>query len=265
MAALLNFIYSSFNNHPYKKAFISNPPGPAIILFSNNTVFPKLSGIAVVKEKNMSNPNSNQENSSSLISTIVENIRSNSFVPSLNIEYDFTDLNDTNHSLYINGNQYNVTDGGKLIASTFSIEIGPEVPKAVTSTEAVKDPFHLWSSDLFDGHLVKKIDLDLVIVDTANHTISTLVEIKRSDKADFDKWKPYQADYNNYAMMLSLSDALGTKFITIHHNEMLNRVIDPTKLVNIYSYIANSSMNWESFRDLQNRLQLSAQKAVDLL
>lgn len=265
LPALLNYIYSSFSNNQHKKAFISNPPGPAILLLSNDRVFPGLSGITVVKERQINNLNSNQQISSGLISTIVNDIRNNSPIPSLSIEYDFADSDDSNHSLYIDGQQYNVTDGGNFIASAFNLQIGPEVPKAINSTEAVTDPFHLWSSDLFSGTTVKKIDLDLVIISTSNNTISTLVEVKRSARRSFNAWQPFPADYNNYVMMFSLSDALDIPFITIHHNEMEKSKIDPGKTVNVYSYNPNSSMDWQSFRSFSNRQQISAKQAVSQL
>ncbi|WP_150111970.1 hypothetical protein [Exiguobacterium antarcticum] len=265
MSALLNYIYSSFRNNPQKNAFISNPPGPAILLWSNRQTHPQLSGISVVSEKPINTPSTNQQISTNLISTIVNDIRKNTSIPFLSIEYDFYDPNHHNHTLLINGQQHNVTNGGNLIASTFSLQISSAPQKAINSSASVKDPFHLWSSNLFSGTSVMKIDLDLVIVNISNNTISSMVEVKRSGITNFNAWQPYQIDYSNYAMMFSLSDALNIPFLTIHHNELKANVINPNKIVNLYTYTPNSSMDWQSFRGFSNRQQISAQQAVSQL
>ncbi|MFJ7827604.1 hypothetical protein [Psychrobacillus sp. NPDC096623] len=260
MTALLNYIHNSFNGGPNKSVFISNPPGPAILLWTNSQTHPNLTGITVVRELNLTNQNANQQNSQNLINTIATEIRTNTAIPFLDIEYDF--LNDI---LVIDGTQYNVQNGGNFIANTFNLTVSNTSAKAVNSSQAVTDLFHIWSRSFFSGTAVRKIDTDLVVVDTLNNTLSSFVEVKRSDRVNFNNWQPYPADLSNYKMMFALSDALNIPFYTIHHDEVGSRTISAQKLVNVFTYDPTSPVNWNAFRSLGNRQQLAAQATVNLL
>ncbi|MGE7673490.1 hypothetical protein ACQKMV_07930 [Lysinibacillus sp. NPDC094403] len=260
MTALLNYIYSSFKRDKNKNVFISDPPGPAILLWTNNQTHPNLTGISVVKELNLDYQNQNQHISHNLITTIANEIKTNTSIPFLEIEYDF--LNDI---LIINGTRYNVSNGGNIIANTFNLTISNTPTKAVNNSQSVTDMFHIWSRSFFSGTAVRKIDTDLVVVDIIDNTLSSFVEIKRSDRVNFNSWQPFSNDLSNYEMMFALSDALNIPFYTIHHNDVNNKIIDANKLVNVFTYDPNSPVNWGTFRSLQNRQQLTAQDIVNSL
>lgn len=262
MTAFLNFCFNSYNAHANKTCFISQPPGPVILLWTNDQTFPNLTGVSVVSQHHQASPNNNQTNSLSLINTIANEFRGAGEppLPFLDIRYDIA-----NNSLVIDGTQYSVKVGGEYIANIFKLAVDNNEAKLENRAGAVSDPFHIWSRDFFSGTKVRKVDIDLVIVHALNNQLSSIVEIKRSAKSNFNTWQPYDNDKSNYEMMFALSDTLNVPFYTIHHNEVQERIMPATSLVNVYTYQPNRDMPWKNFRSLNNREQIKALDTIALL
>ncbi|PFE34886.1 hypothetical protein CN270_09330 [Priestia megaterium] len=269
MTAYLNYVFNQTSSQtptiPNKELFISQPPGPAILVWTNTNVFPNLTGVSVVSELNSVGMNSNSVRSTNLISNLSQTItntgnQNRSTLPFLDIKYDFP-----NDLLIINGTNYTVTTGGDYIATQFNLSTTGSRTKSVNSSTSVTDPFHIWSRDFFSGSMVKKLDIDMASYDSSNNTFTGLFEIKRSANSNFNNWQPYTDDKPNYEMVMALADELNIPFHTIHHNEVQERVIDESKLVNVYSYTPQAGQSWNDFRSFNNRQQVSAKQTLALL
>ena len=257
--ALLNYFHHYFLNNAEKQSFISQPPGPAILLWSNKNSVPNLTGISIVRQLEAESYNNNQLNALNNINFVAQNIIRETQIPFLNIEYDID-----NEILIINNKQFDLEEGGRIIAQNFQLEVDNTITKTINNSQSVIDPFHLWSRNYFSGSKVTKIDLDMVVLNASN-TISSIVEIKRSAKTQFDNWQPYQADNVNYRMLFNLSENLDIPFFTVHHNEVQNPIIDSQKLLNIYAFNSPDIMEWNEFRAIENRQQITVEQLVHLL
>lgn len=263
MTAFLNYIYTNTRQEAQtgKEVIISNPPGPAILLWTNSQSRPNLTGVAVVSDLNGNHYNSQQgARTLALVNQLHQLIAGNSTLPFLKIEYDIL-----NNSLVINGTNYNVTSGGQYIAQQFNLAITDSPTKSINNNQSVTDPFHVWSRNFFSGSHVQKLDLDMIVYDTNSSSFSSIFEIKRSNAVNFNSWQPYNNDQPNFEMTMNLSDILNVPFYTIHHNEVTQRVISSGKQVNVYTYKPNVTKNWNKFRSLANRTQMTAQQALNLL
>jgi hypothetical protein len=73
-----------------------------------------------------------------------------------------------------------------------------------------------------------KTDIDFITIKDGK--ISSIWEIKRSEKVKVGTWSPYinptiGNDINNYYMLISLSNLLKVKMVTVHHEEMKPDVV----------------------------------------
>ncbi|MGO0257948.1 hypothetical protein ACTL7R_00400 [Priestia aryabhattai] len=269
MTAYLNYVFNQTSSQtptiPNKELFISQPPGPAILVWTNHDAFPSLTGVSVVSELNSVGMNTNTVRSTNLITKLSQAImntgnQNSSTLPFLDIKYDFP-----NDLLIINDIHYSVTTGGKYIADQFNLSTKDSLTKSINNSNSVTDAFHIWSRNFFSGSMVKKFDIDMASYDSSKNIFTALFEIKRSAKFNFNNWQPFPNDKPNYEMIMALADELNIPFYTIHHDEVHQRVIDENKLVNLYSYIPQSGQSWNDFRSFNNRQQVSAKQTLALL
>ncbi|MBY0596488.1 hypothetical protein [Bacillus bingmayongensis] len=215
------------------RAFISNPPGPALLLWSNSNSLPNITGVSLVKSINSS---TSIGVPSQIVSALLKQ-QLNTQINFLDIEYD-PNLN----GMVIDGQNYSMSDAAGYISKTFNVGLGNSNPKRPNNLSMINDPFHLWSRSVFSGTSVMKIDIDLLMLNQTMNQITSIVEIKRSARSPVGIWKPYinpQAnnDINNYFMMMSFANCLGVDFHTIHHEEVRTNVaLNPNDNVDIFSY-----------------------------
>ncbi|MBI0578600.1 hypothetical protein IEC97_14635 [Neobacillus cucumis] len=263
MPAYLNYVFTNTRqgSQTGKEVIISLPPGPAILLWTNSQSSPTLTGISVVSDLNGNYYNSPQgARALALVNQLHQLIANNTNLPFLKVEYDFP-----NDLLVINGVNYTVLNGGQFIGQQFNLAISSSPTKAVNNLQSVTDPFHIWSRNFFSGSQVQKLDLDMIVYNSKANNFSSIFEIKRSNKVSFNSWQPYTADKPNYEMIMNLADLLNIPFYTIHHDEVTQRVISPTKQVNVYTYSSGVTSNWNNFRSFSNRIQMTAQQSLNLL
>jgi hypothetical protein len=216
MEALSNYFLTldEFKN----RIFVSNPPNAALLIWTNRDFLPNISGVAIVEQENQIQ----QIGISSGDLTDILTKQLYGTVPVLHIVYkaDMT-------SMHINGTFYNLVDAASRIADSFHITLGVAPAKAPNNANQISDPFHIWSRDAFDGRTVMKTDIDFLLIRAGK--ISSVWEVKRSKIVRVGSWAPYinpnsNNDINNYLMLMSLSNLLKCKMLTVHHEEMDSQI-----------------------------------------
>jgi len=213
------------------RIFISNPPNAALLIWTNREFLPNISGIAIVEQEGQTATIGISSNS--LREILVNQLYGT--VPVLHIVYkaDMT-------SMLINGTSFQLADAANKIADSFHITLGTAPAKAPNKPSQISDPFHIWSRDAFDGITVMKTDIDFLF--TRDGKISSVWEVKRSNVVRVGVWAPYvnpntNNDINNYLMLMSFSNLLKCKMLTVHHEEMDSSVIfNGTERVDFFIY-----------------------------
>ncbi|MFE7378056.1 hypothetical protein ACFU6E_26085 [Bacillus cereus] len=161
--------------------------------------------------------------------------------------------------MYINNELYDVKKAAVHISKLFNVPLNPGInmnmTKQVNDKMKVTDPFHTWSRKYFHGTLLKKQDLDLVLISKSNPSnIGCIFEVKRSDQRKVGDWAPFAADTNNYLQLMYLSNTLNIPFVTIHHESSNNNVVitDTTK-VDVFYHAPNQQINFSPFSNVKNR------------
>lgn len=213
------------------RIFISNPPNAAMLIWTNRDFLPNISGISIVEQEGMK---SQIGLSGQKLKIVLEN-QLYGTVPVLHIIYS-ADMK----LLKIDDNDYTLEDAARNISEIFHIKLGSSPAKAPNDLTQIVDPFHIWSRDAFDGISVMKTDIDFLM--TNNGKVSSIWEVKRSKVVPVGKWAPYvnpnsNNDINNYLLLMSLSNLLKCRMITVHHEEMNNAAtFNGSEQVDFYVY-----------------------------
>lgn len=120
-------------------------------------------------------------------------------------------------SLVIDHNKYPIDEAGVKLSEVLNMPIRDTPQKPANDKGQVTDLFHLWSSNLFDGCCVVKIDLDVVAFNASNYP-RAIIEIKRSTKTKLGDWYPYDNDLTGFMLQIDFANKLGIDFITIEHD-----------------------------------------------
>lgn len=236
------------------RIFISTPPNSALLIWSNDNIMPRITGVSFVTSIGANNFEGINHN---LVSAIIQRYLVG--VPILEILYDprmtFMD---------INGTRYNLIDAATIISQTFGIDIGRQPAKIPNNPLQIKDPFHVWSRNAFDGATVAKTEINAIITNPQIDAISSLVAVKRSSRVAVGTWAPYLDDRPNYLMTMELSNKLNSNFFTIHHGDMNNLAIDPLTSIDQFIYLPKNTIpTYQDFSNLANTRQvISAQQAI---
>jgi hypothetical protein len=207
------------------KVFISNPPGAALLIWTNKASLPSITGVSVVEKVGASAETG--MTTAHLLEVLRRQLENK--VPVLYIQYD-----DAMQFLFLEGERLSLEEAAKRISNTFNIKLGQNPAKAPNSSTQINDPFHLWSRDAFDGFSVMKTDIDILFIRSTTEPslelISIVMEIKRSKKIPVGRWLPYVNpsglnDINNYLLTISLCNLLKCTFITVHHDVMDNQAV----------------------------------------
>lgn len=250
--------YMNNNNSNFLPIFVSNPPGPAILIWSNQDVT-KISGITVVQSTNYYP--SQVENSR--IKDILNHFELCN-VSNLHIKYP-----ENMEYLIINEIQFNILEGAQFISQKFGLPLASTFSgnvKPVNNLAKVNDSFHIWSRSTFDGVKVKKQDLDMVVLSEKTKKISCLFETKRSAAKKVGIWLPYNDDKNNYLQLMATSDLLRIPFFTVHndHPNIQSLLHDESK-VDVFSYKNNSDMSYDDYVNSKNRKILTCKTILNNL
>jgi hypothetical protein len=135
------------------------------------------------------------------------------------------------------------------------------------TTEQIRDAFHIWSRNAFDGEN-KKTDIDIIAYWDKDATIIGLVEVKRSAKVRVGKWRPYIEDLNNYLLCMSFSNIINADFYTVHHTIVNQQPMTNKSLLDVFRYASGSVKfpSAASFDAFRNRNQiLKAENVVQLI
>lgn len=236
MEALSNYLeqLTAFGN----RLFVSSPPGPAFLIWSNKEFLPNITGISIIEQEGAL-PGKGPKSAE-----IVEILRKQLFgtIPILHIIYK-SDLS----AMKINGSTYVLAEAAQIISDTFHIAIGSNPAKAPNDANQIIDPFHIWSRAAFDGSTVMKTDIDFLLI--KDHKVDSIWEVKRSAKIKVGSWIPYvnpskPNDVNNYYMLMSLSNLLKARMITVHHEEMnADAVLTGEEKADFYVYTPGPNQN----------------------
>jgi hypothetical protein len=224
------------------RLFVSNPPYPALLVWSDFTNLQKVSGITLV---HMENSVTEFSLDYKIILSIIKN-RISHLVPVLDILYS-DDIN----RFIIEDKTFSNKEAANYISETLKIKLGKNPAKKPNNPKQINDPFHIWSRDVFDGISVRKIDIDAVIVNEKRDKITTIIEVKRSAKIKVGKWLPYisldvpNTDYWNYIMAFSLCKMLTCNFLTFHHEILEGNLTDETK-VDVFEFNSNTLISSET-------------------
>lgn len=247
--------YMHNSNSSFLTIFVSNPPGPAILIWSCEDIT-KISGITVVESIEYSLSPTEYAR----IHDILKHFEMCN-IPNLYIKYPMN-----MEYLIINGTNYDIHAGAHLISEKFGLPLATSFftnVKPVNNLSKVTDSFHTWSRSTFDGIKVKKQDLDMVVLSEKDNRISCLFETKRSAAKKVGHWTPYPNDKNNYLQLMAVSDMLGTPFFTVHNDHPnTDTPLRNDSLVDVFSYKNNSGMSYDEYVNSTNRLILSCEKIL---
>jgi hypothetical protein len=260
MDAFIKYILNTPNLK--NRVFISNPPCPHVLLWSNSNNLPYITGISILEME------CRRSNCIGISVTLIEKVfRERLNVPIIKIKYPAT-----MEYLEIDGQRYSLTQAAYLISNTFNVQLSSAKAKRINKDSQVNDRFHIWSRDTFDGINVKKVDLDMVVFN--NNTISTIIEIKRSKKEKVGKWQPYvnptkSNDIPNYLMTMSLCNQLGCILYVVHHEILGSGILKGTDLIDIFTYYPNNFLPTQTtlnqFSANKNRQVSTVQNFIKLL
>jgi hypothetical protein len=185
-------------------------------------------------------------------------------IPVLHIAYK-SDMS----SMLIDGRSFTLKAAAEKIAESFHIKTGASPAKAPNNASQIADPFHIWSRDAFDGRTVMKTDIDFLL--TRNNKVSSVWEVKRSKAIQVGQWAPYinpntNNDINNYLMLMSLSNLLKCKMITVHHEEMDSTVaFSGNEQVDFFTYAPQPNQhNLNSFAVRKNSTTATINGALNI-
>lgn len=207
------------------RVFISNPPGAALLIWTNKASLPNITGVSVVEKVGASAETG--ITTAHLLEVLQRQL--NNKVPVLHIQYD-----DAMQFLLLEGERLSLEEAAKRISNAFNIKLGQNPAKAPNSSAQINDPFHIWSRDAFDGFSVMKTDIDILFtrssIEPSLELIIIVMEIKRSKKIPVGRWLPYvnpngPNDINNYLITISLCNLIKCTFITVHHDVMDNQAV----------------------------------------
>lgn len=217
----------------YPNVFISEDPFATILIWSNQSEMPKITGVSLVEQEGF-------VSSKGVNGQLLINLLRNAITPTpfLHIVYprDMT-------YIYINDRKYTLDSGAKLIATTFRVQLGFDPAKTPNDPTQIRDAFHIWSRNAFDGIKVKKTDIDAIILNTQLTRFCSILEVKRSAKIKVGSWHPYAADLNNYLLCMSFSNILNVDYFTVHHEILEGNTINPDNYVDVFTYHYGSSPN----------------------
>lgn len=237
------------------RIFVSDPPGPALLLWTNSDFIPNISGISIVQQEGKDSEVGLKS------STLFEILKSRIYgtVPIIRVQYppDFS-------YLVIEGVKYSVMEAASHISELFHLKLGATPAKAQNDANQISDLFHKWSRTAFDGAAVFKTDIDFLIV--RDNTVTAIGEVKRSAKVKVGKWSPYigiNGDTNNYLLLMSFANLLNAIMLTIHHEEMNAEIsLSDDTLVDVFQY--NAEPNLDMLRVFAERKKDSTASLRDI-
>lgn len=239
------------------RVFVSNPPSAALLIWSNSEFLPNVSGITIVEKFNSNNDSGIP--TARLISILKRQLYNT--VPFVHIQYD-----EQMEFMLVNDEKMGLEDAANRISSAFSISIGRNAAKAPNNPAQIRDPFHLWSREAFDGHSVFKTDIDILTtkIEAKVEKIKTIIEVKRSNKVKVGQWQPYvdpnrANDINNYLITISLCNLLKANFLTVHHEVMdENAILNGNEVIDCFWHHPVPNQNTlDSFSSIKNRKSLT--------
>lgn len=224
--------FKSYFLENYPHIFVSEAPYPALLLWSSSSSLPRITGMSMVEQDGIG---SGQGIPSGTILALLKGLCS-AKVPIVNILYS-KDLS----YLKIDGKRLSPEDSAENISQLFKVPRGKNPVKPPNDPKQIKDAFHIWSRDAFDGTNAKKTDIDIIALDKKHKNIIGFVEIKRSSKIPVGEWKPYSADLNNYLLCMSFSNLTGANFFTVHHEIMDVGILKSSTMIDLFMHKARAS------------------------
>ena len=224
--------FKSYFLQNYPHTFISEDPHPALLLWSNTSSLPRITGISIVEQDGIG---SGQGIPSGTILAVLKSL-CGAQVPIASILY----AQDLSY-LKIDGKRFSPEDSAENISQIFKVPRGKNPVKPPNDPKQIKDAFHIWSRGAFDGTNAKKTDVDIIALDTKHKTIIGFVEIKRSSKISVGNWKPYKEDLNNYLICMAFSNLIRANFFTVHHEIMGLGTLKPSTYVDLFMHKAGSA------------------------
>jgi hypothetical protein len=209
-----------------KNLFVSNPPGPALLIWSDFSEIQKISGITLVRSKEVV---TTQGIEYQIILRLLREKLSN-LVPILEVIYANNLDNFQIGELLLSN-----VEAASYLSKTLGIKLGKNPAKKPNKPDQINDPFHIWSREVFDGVTVRKVDVDAIQLDEKKSFFRNIIEVKRSNKIKIGTWTPFinpgatNSDYWNYIMALNLCKLLTCKFITVHHEIVEGDFSDDTE------------------------------------
>lgn len=241
MDAFLHFLLQT--NKWGNRLFVSEAPGPVFLIWAAFENERKIAGITLVKRENRTTEGGVDYRT--VLSIIRKALQGR--LPVLEIIY-----NDDVTSFEVDGEQYDNEQAARLIAGKLGIRLGSKGAKRPNDPGAIRDPFHVWSREVFDGIMVRKADIDALLLTETGDAISAIIEIKRSAKNPIGQWTPYMepkgnTDYWNYMIGISFSKMVAAHFLTFHHELMMadNAFTEETK-VELFTFKAPAIVCKES-------------------
>ena len=188
------------------RMFVSAPPSDALLLWSKD-FGQSICGVSLVKQDDHNNQNE-------LTGIVLK------YLNSINIDIDIIEYSLDLKNFKINSVEHSSSSAAEFISNKYNIELGQEAAKEVNNRNRVRDPFHVWSREIFHGDFVQKIDVDAIVLDPSNSKIETVLEVKNSPRVAVGKWLPYISGSNNdrvnYLMQINFAKIIGCNFVTVH-------------------------------------------------
>lgn len=251
MDAFLHFLLQT--NKWGNRLFVSEAPGPVFLIWAAFENERKIAGITLVRKE--SGATEGSIDYKTVLSIIKKALQDK--LPVLDIRY-----NDDVTSFEVDEERCDREQAARLIAGKLGIRLGSNGAKRPNDPATIRDAFHVWSREVFDGILVRKADIDALLLNETGDAISAIIEIKRSSKNPIGHWTPYMepkgnTDYWNYIIGITFSKMVAAHFLTFHHELMMpgNVFTEETK-VELFTFKAPSIVcreSLEAFASTANR------------
>lgn len=227
------------------RLFISQAPGPVLLLWCDFANGRRLAGLTLVRNEN---------------ETALPGISYTTLLPVLKtrLPHPFPVMevvyNADATAFIIDGKPHNSGEAAGLLAVRLGIRLGAKCAKRANDPAQINDVFHRWSREVFDGVAVRKADIDAILLNEKGNAIEAIIEIKRSAKDPVGHWTPYMApsgntDYWNYLIGLTFAKMVAAHFLTFHHGLMKQEDIftEETK-VELFAFKAPTIVCSETIR-----------------
>lgn len=224
---------------------VSGPPEPVFLLWKskvdgdlrNN---PQMAAMILIKEGDA------YARQKPLMTSLYETLKAakaNVVVVKYPLKFDTLTIDKEQH--------HNLDDAAQALSKALNMPLRNTKTKAVNDRHEVTDPFHLWSSHIFDGCCVVKTDLDMVAF--KNGKPKAVIEIKRSTKVNLHTWQPYDNDITGYLSQIHWAANHDLYFYTVMHDcypEKNGKTMQDQTSINTFALAPKNARRGRAISDL---------------